>query len=296
MRFGVVIIPTDPWPAAVAAAQRVEALGFDHLWTYDHLSWRRYRDQPWHATHPWLTGIAAVTSSIRVGTAVSSPNLRHPLMLAKDAMTIDHVSNGRFIVGIGAGGAGFDDAVFGQAPLSPGDRMARLEEYVEVLDGLLTASIEDHAGRHYTIEGARLLPGCIQTPRIPIAIAAGGPRGLRLAARRGDAWMTYGSTTSTDRSVAGTERAVIEQNARLDDACSVLGRDPSSIDRIYLAGNTEERPLSSIERFVDFVGRYTEIGFTDIVVHHPRADDPAWNDPPEILDQIAARFLPPPPL
>src|SRR5687767_3593981 len=106
------MLPTDPWPDTVARARHLDELGFDHLWTYDHLSWRRYRDRPWHATMPWLTGVAAATARIRVGTLVSSPNIRHPVMLAKDAMTIDHISNGRLTIGIGAGGPGFDATVF----------------------------------------------------------------------------------------------------------------------------------------------------------------------------------------
>ncbi len=95
MRIGVLLLPTDPWPVTVQRVRTVEALGYDHLWTYDHLSWRRYRDRAWHAAIPWLTGVAGVTSRIRLGTMVASPNFRHPVTLAKDAMTLDNVSNGR---------------------------------------------------------------------------------------------------------------------------------------------------------------------------------------------------------
>src|SRR3954467_12632434 len=119
MRVGVVIIPTDPWPVAVARARTIEALGYDHLWTYDHLSWRRYREEPWYAAIPWLTGLAGVTRRIRLGTLVASPNFRHPVTLAKEAMTLDHISGGRFTLGLGAGGTGFDATVFGGEPLSP---------------------------------------------------------------------------------------------------------------------------------------------------------------------------------
>ncbi len=100
------MLPTDPWPETVARARRLEELGYDHLWTYDHLSWRRYRDRPWHATIPWLTGLASATASIRLGTMVASPNFRHPVTLAKDAMTLDHISAGRLTLGVGAGGIG----------------------------------------------------------------------------------------------------------------------------------------------------------------------------------------------
>jgi alkanesulfonate monooxygenase SsuD/methylene tetrahydromethanopterin reductase-like flavin-dependent oxidoreductase (luciferase family) len=113
MRIGVLMMPTDPWPETVRIAQRLEAQGYHHLWVYDHHSWRRYQDRPWYGTYPWLTGLAALTEPIRLGTMVSNPNIRHPLDLAKEAMTIDHVSNGRLTIGLGAGGTGFDAAVFG---------------------------------------------------------------------------------------------------------------------------------------------------------------------------------------
>ncbi len=291
MRIGTLLLPTDPWDATVARVQRLEALGYHHVWVYDHLSWQRYRDRPWHATYPWLTGLAAATSRIRLGTMVSNLNVRHPLTLAKDAMTIDHVSGGRITIGLGAGGTGYDAVVLGQDPLSPGERLDRLEEGARLLDGLLRGDVEDHDGDHYQIRGARLLPGCIQRPRVPIAIAAGGRRSIRLAAEIGDAWITYGDTTSRDLTAAGTERVVREQAALLATSCEEIGRDPTSIDRIHLVGNTDARPLGSIDAFEDFVGRYTELGFTDLVFHHPRPDDAVWSENDEIVETIAERFL-----
>ena len=291
LRFGALLMPTDPWPEAVARAQHLEALGYHHLWVYDHLSWRRYQDRPWHATYPWITGLASATSRIRFGTMVSNLNLRHPLVLAKDAMTIDTVSDGRMIVGLGAGGLGFDATVLGQDQLTPGQRMSRLEEFAPLLAGLLSGEIRDHRGEWYEVNEARLLPGCVQRPRLPIAIAAGGRRGLRLAAEAADAWITYGSTTSQDHTPEETESAVREQVAILEDRCAELERDPAAVDRIYLIGSTRERPLASIEAFTDFVGRYAELGFTDIVFHHPRPDDLIWDEPVEIVDEIAERFL-----
>ncbi|MGI9596749.1 MAG: LLM class flavin-dependent oxidoreductase, partial [Acidimicrobiales bacterium] len=120
MRVGVVQMPVESWPDTTARAAELEHMGFDHLWLYDHLSWQRYRDHTWHATTPWLAGVAAGTDRIELGTMVASPNLRHPLTLAKDAMTLDHISNGRFILGLGAGSSGFDATVFGDEPLTPG--------------------------------------------------------------------------------------------------------------------------------------------------------------------------------
>ena len=281
-------MPTDPWPATVERVRRLEAMGFDHVWVYDHLSWRRYRDRAWHATVPWLAGLAASTSRIRLGTMVANPNIRHPLLFAKDAMTLDHVAGGRLILGVGTGGTGHDATVLGAEPLTPGQRVDRLAEFVDVLDGLLSGRVTTHRGSHYTILDARVQPGCVQRPRVPLAIAAGGPRTLALAARYGDAWITFGDSSTHDVAAERTLDIVRKQAETLDAHCRRMGRDPSTLDRIYLAGNTRARPLASVEAFADFAGQYRDLGFTDLVFHHPRPDDPVWDEPEEIVEAIAA--------
>jgi alkanesulfonate monooxygenase SsuD/methylene tetrahydromethanopterin reductase-like flavin-dependent oxidoreductase (luciferase family) len=292
VRIGVLMLPTDPWSDTVARARRLEALGFDHLWTYDHLSWRRYRDRPWHATIPWLTGLATATTTIRLGTMVTSPNFRHPVTLAKDAMTLDHISDGRLTLGVGAGGLGFDATVLGGDLLSLSDRRRRLSEFVELLDQLLRQPTTSFRGAYYAADEARMLPGCVQRPRLPLALAAGDPSTLALVARFADAWITYGDTSHRDLTATGTETAVRHQVDLLTEQCGRIGRDPQSIARIYLSGNTDERPLTSVAAFTDLVGRYDALGFTDIVFHHPRSDDPVWNDPEEIVEAIASEVLP----
>jgi len=276
----------------VARAQRLERLGFDHLWTYDHLSWRRYRDRPWHATIPWLTGLAAATATIRIGTMVASPNFRHPVTLAKDAMTLDHISHGRVTLGVGAGGVGFDSTVLGGEVLSPPQRRQRLTEFVELLDLLLRQPTTSFRGVYYTAEEARMLPGCVQQPRLPLALAAGDPGTMALVARLADAWITYGDTTHRATTQVATDAAVTRQLDHLTEQCARLGRDPGSIDRIFLSGNTDERPLASLDAFIDLVGRCQALGFTDVVFHHPRDDDPVWNDPEDVVEAIASEVLP----
>ena len=290
MRIGVCIIPTDPWPTAVAQSRRVEELGYDHLWTYDHLSWQHYRERPWFGAIPWLTGIAGVTERIRLGTLVCSPNFREPLTLAKDAIALDHVSGGRFVLGVGAGGTGWDATVYGRGALGPAARSARLAEMVEALDGLLTSDAYSFSGEHYVIDDARTMPGPLQDPRLPLAVAAAGPKALALAARFGDAWITIGDPWH-DGSSAGIERAVRSQTAQLEDACATIGRDPATLDRVFLSGAGDDRPLASLTAFEDCVGRYRGLGITDLVVHHPRAEDTHWDDPPDILEQVAAHAL-----
>jgi alkanesulfonate monooxygenase SsuD/methylene tetrahydromethanopterin reductase-like flavin-dependent oxidoreductase (luciferase family) len=291
MRVGVVMLPTDPWPETVARARHLDALGYDHLWTYDHLSWRRYRERSWFGAMPWLTGVAAATERIRVGPMVASPNFRHPVTLAKEAMTLDHVSGGRLVLGLGAGGVGFDSTVLGQQVLSPRQLVARLDEFVAVLDRLLREPAVSHRGVHYMVDEARMIPGCVQRPRVPLAIAAGGPKALAIVARNADSWITYGDPALEEGSPGANDaflRARIEQ---LEAACERQGRDPATIERIYMF-NTTERPLAGVDEFRAFVDAYAALGFTDLVFHHPRADDPAWDDPYEIVDAIAQDVLP----
>jgi len=274
VRIGVLLLPTDPWSESVALARRIEEMGYDHLWTYDHLSWRRYRDKPWHAAIPWLTGIAANTQRIRLGTMVSSPNFRHPVTLAKEAMTLDHISDGRLTLGIGAGGIGFDATVLGGEVLAPGERAGRLDEFVGTVDQLLREPATSHRGDYYTVDDARMLPGCVQRPRLPLAVAAGGPRTMKTVIRYADAWITEGDP---DKIRANVER---------------LDASGRQIDRILLADNGDDRPLASVDAFVDLVGRYQELGFTDLVFHHPRPDDPVWTDDPAMVERIATEVLP----
>jgi alkanesulfonate monooxygenase SsuD/methylene tetrahydromethanopterin reductase-like flavin-dependent oxidoreductase (luciferase family) len=291
MRLGLVLIPTDPWHVSVARARRVEAMGFHHLWTYDHLSWQRYREKPWHAAVPWLAGVAAATSRVRLGTMVASPNFRHPVTLAKEAMTLDHISGGRLTLGIGAGGTGYDATVFDEPVLEPAERAARLADFLEVVDGLLRNPAFSSANPRYPVRDARMLPGCVQRPRVPLAVAAAGPKTIGLAARYGDAWITFGDANDPDPTSASLEAAVAHQLHLLEQACTAVGRDPSEVDRVLLVGNRAERPLRSLAAFSDFVARYEALGVTDLVIHDPRADDPYWNDDPAVLEAVADEFL-----
>jgi len=290
MRIGALLLPTDPWKEMVDQALALEESGFDHLWVYDHMTWRRYRESPWHSSVVWLAGMAAVTSTIRLGTMVLNPNIRDPLSAAKDFVGLDHLSDGRMVFGVGAGGVGFDATVLGQPVLSPGNRIERLAEFVEVLDRLWSGEPVDHSGEYYRLLDALVLPRAVQSPRIPVLVAAGRPRGLALTARAADGWITWGDTTLGDLTELGTERIVAEQMRRLRSECDGAGRDFESLDRVFLIGNTETRPLRSIDEFLRFAERYASMGFTDIVFHHPRLNDPVWADDPAVVSAIAGRL------
>lgn len=290
MRIGPLLLPSDPWPDTVAQVQHLEAAGFDTIWTYDHMTWRRYREKPWLSTMAWLSGVAASTTSVRLGTLVANPNIRHPLNMAKDIVSVDAISDGRLTLGIGTGGLGYDATVYGEDELTPGQRIDRLAEHLDLLDRLMTGEAVSHSGAFYELHEALVLPRPVQQPRIPLIVAAGQARGLDLAAREGDGWITWGDTTLGDLSAAGTDVIVADQMGRYREACERYGRRWHELRRVFLIGNTEARPLTSVEAFVDFTGRYGEMGFTDLAFHHPRDDDPVWNDDPSVVEGIAARL------
>jgi alkanesulfonate monooxygenase SsuD/methylene tetrahydromethanopterin reductase-like flavin-dependent oxidoreductase (luciferase family) len=292
VRVGALILPEHPWAVAEGVWRRAEDLGFAHAWTYDHLAWRALRDSPWHAAVPTLTAAALATTTIRLGTLVASPNFRHPVPFAREVVTLDDVSAGRLTLGIGAGGAGWDATILGQEPWSPAERADRFEEFVALLDRLLREPAVSHEGRYYSADGARTYPGCVQQPRVPFAVAATGPRGMRVAARHGTAWVTTGDRRDDD-GLLGAEagaRVVADQVRRLEDACHAEGRDPATLDRIVLTGPRLDPCLTSPGAFEDALGRYAEAGATDLVVHWPRPGEPYAGDPAAMERAVEGRL------
>lgn len=278
-------LPTDEWPDWVDRARRLELLGFHHLWTFDHLSWRHFAGEPWHSAIPLLTATAAATSRIRVGTLVASPNFRHPVPFAHELMTADRISAGRLVLGIGGGGVGWDATALGQDAWPPAERTARFTEFLSTLDTLLTQPETSLEGTYYSAKEVRIVPGCAQQPRIPFAIAAVGPKALGLTAKYGDAWVTTGGGKS------GDWRADIASQWRIVEAeCEKTGRDPAGIDKIFVTGGIPERVTANVDTFAEFVAEVESYGFTDVVFPYPRADDERYDDPPEIVEQIAERF------
>ncbi|MFJ6601699.1 LLM class flavin-dependent oxidoreductase [Streptomyces lydicus] len=275
MRLSTVILPVRRWSDGGREVwQRAEELGFHAAYTYDHLSWRTFRDQPWFGALPTLTAAAAATSRMRLGTLVTSPNFRHPVTLAKELISLDDISDGRVTLGIGAGGNGFDATALGQEAWSPRERADRFGEFVGLLDRLLTEDAVTYEGVHYSADEARNIPGCVQRPRLPFAVAATGPRGLKLAARYGQAWVTTGDpkVSNAGGTPAESLEAVRGQLERLGKACADQGRDVGELQKIMLTGFTPDRPLDSMDAFVDFAGRHAELGIDELVLHWPIAD------------------------
>ncbi len=275
MRLSTLILPVRRWSEGGREVwQRAEELGFHAAYTYDHLSWRSFRDQTWFGALPTLTAAASVTSRMRLGTLVTSPNFRHPVTLAKELISLDDISDGRITLGVGAGGNGFDATALGQEPWAPRERADHFDEFVALLDRLLSQDVVSHEGAHYSAHEVRNIPGCVQRPRLPFAVAATGPRGLKLAARYGQAWVTTGDpkVSNGGGTPAESREAIRGQLERLGKACADQGRDVADLQKIMLTGFTPDRPLDSVDAFVDFAGRHAELGIDELVLHWPIAD------------------------
>ncbi|MFZ0159297.1 MAG: LLM class flavin-dependent oxidoreductase [Kineosporiaceae bacterium] len=262
------------------------------FWTYDHLTWDPFAGMPWGATVPTLVAAATVTSRIPLGTWVASPNYRHPVPFARELAALDDISGGRAVLGIGAGGTGADAAVLGGPPTGPGERAARLEEFVDLLDRVLTRPLTSYAGAHYRAVDAETTLLCVQQPRIPFVVAANGPRTMRLAARFGAGWSTTGSPDvprgNTDDGLWW--RGIADCAARFDEVLAAAGREPDSIDRMLSIDAAPTFSLVSPERFRDAVGRARELGFTDVVAHWPVPGAPRYDAPESMVEVVAAEL------
>jgi alkanesulfonate monooxygenase SsuD/methylene tetrahydromethanopterin reductase-like flavin-dependent oxidoreductase (luciferase family) len=170
--------------------------------------------------------MAAETSRIRVGTLVSSLYFREPVTVAKAAMTLDHLSGGRVEVALGVGDPSAGSAA-AAVTRSPTEQVARFAEFVEVVDLLLRQEVTTYTGTYYRCDNAEIIPLPLQRPRPPITIAAHGPKMLRIAARYGDGWSSwggYGVLTEHDFYTVTAQRCV-----RFDELAVGLGRDPRHI-------------------------------------------------------------------
>lgn len=278
MRHGICILPEYPWAEAAPIWRRAEELGFDHAWTYDHLVWAGLPDSPWHSTVATLTAAAMVTDRIRLGTLVASPNFRHPMTLARDIVTLEDISGGRVLLGVGAGGD-LDATVLGEL-LSRGERSRRFREFVPLLDRCLREDHVDHTGEFYAAVDARN-----RTPvSTPLVVAAEGPRAMHLAVTYAEGWVTTGPTGgdwSQRDDVERWWRGVAELTERFtaaEQAGLSLDGSKSPLDRYLTLDASGPAALSSVDFLAEQVGRAEELGFTDVIVHWPRRQAPYAGD------------------
>lgn len=273
IKVGVALLP-EVNPGLDRRWAQLESFGFAHGWSLDHLAWRAFVDEPWFATVPSLTAAALTTSRLTLGTFVASPNFRHPVSFAKDLMTLDAISGGRIDVGVGAGGAGFDAAVLGGPPLTGPQRADRFEEFVTLVDLLLRQPRTTWSGTWFSAVEARMIPGAVQQPRPPLLVAGNGPRGIRLALRTGDGWVTNGTVEPSGAGEGDEEwwGGVAESVRRLERAAEADGTPPGFRRVLDMAfGMGAPRSLQQVS---DQIGRAAQLGFTDVVIAWPRSSPP----------------------
>jgi len=215
------------WTDLATMARVAEDIGLDSVWVGDHYL---YRDAdgargPWEA---WtqLAAIAAITSHIEIGPLVASTSFHEPGVLAKMAMTVDEISGGRLILGLGAGWNATEYAGFGFAY---DHRISRFEEAFTIIRTLLRDGHIDHEGRYYTLRDCELLPRGPRPEGPPLLIGSSGPRMLRITmphVQQWNAWyLTYGNSAD----------GLAEQRELVDAACRDVGRDPAEIERTVAA-------------------------------------------------------------
>jgi F420-dependent oxidoreductase-like protein len=255
IRVGLKLIPQLTTVDELRAVWQIaDERGFDHCWVYDHFLPASDAAPEGPVFDGWslLAAMAAVTTRVRVGILVTGNTYRHPGILAKMAVTVDHLSGGRLECGLGAGWAEREHTMFGLEYGTPGTRIARLAEACRVLKALWTQGETTFVGEHYTITDAIAHPKPVQQPYPPLWIGGRGERKLlRVVAEHGDVW----NTTSRD----------IDEEIRLsgvlDRHCEAVGRDPTTIRRsmqLYYRGDASA--------VVEQARRYADAGFTEFVV------------------------------
>jgi alkanesulfonate monooxygenase SsuD/methylene tetrahydromethanopterin reductase-like flavin-dependent oxidoreductase (luciferase family) len=264
-----------------------ERRGFDVLWNVDtvvdpDLPGNMMFDGP--AT---LVLMAEATERIRIGTLVSSLYFRQPVTLSKATIAVDHISGGRVELALGVGDPSAGDAAAG-VTWTNGERVARFAEFVELTDLLLRQPATSYDGTYYHCRSAESVPLALQAPRPPIAIAAHGPKMLRIAARYADSWSSwggYGVETVDDFFALTAQRCTV-----FDELCAGFGRDPADV-RHSVVCFPPLTPWESADYFTDLVGRLQGIGIDELVLYWPET----WRRQPgewKVFDEVTGAVIP----
>lgn len=223
MRFSVWPNLAQSWSEVLQTARHAEATGWDGVYVADHFMGDGNSfgapATPMHEATAALSALAAATERVRLGSLVFGITYRHPAVLANWAVTTDHISGGRLLLGVGAGWQLNEHQQYGIELGPPGVRVDRFEEACQVLRGLLTQESTTVAGEHYRLTEALAEPKPVQSP-LPILIGGKGDRMMGVVARHADEWNMW-----------SLGPAFAERGAALDAACEKIGRDPATIAR-----------------------------------------------------------------
>jgi probable F420-dependent oxidoreductase len=227
-----------------------------------------------------LPALAAVTERVRIGTLVSPTSVHHPALLAKRAATLDQLSGGRMVLGLGAGWQINEHHAYGIELEPPGKRVSRFEESIQIVRSMLAADYTTFHGAYYDITDAPCDPKPVQSP-LPLLVGTRSPRMLRITARHADEWNTWGTP----------EQAAVHR-AALIETCQEVGRDPAavrtSVNALVDLDGSAPPPgraalVGSAQQLVDQFGQYAELGFDEFIL-------PDWNlgeDRSERADKLA---------
>jgi F420-dependent oxidoreductase-like protein len=262
LRFGMKLSGQDTTIKALRAVWRIaDEAGFDHVWDFDHLAsiGEGGPDRPVYEGWTLQAAMAEATKRVRIGCMVTGNTYRNPALLAKSAVTVDHLSGGRLEFGIGAAWAVIEHEMYGFDGLD--HRVGRLSESLQIIKSLWTEERTTFDGRYYHFKDAIGNPKPIQKPHPPIWIGASGPSTIRLVARHADVW-NIGS---------GEPDQVTELIKILEEACGTVGRDSSEIRRsLQLRWDGTDAP-----KLVEQCARYHELGITEQIIYlageHPEA-------------------------
>jgi alkanesulfonate monooxygenase SsuD/methylene tetrahydromethanopterin reductase-like flavin-dependent oxidoreductase (luciferase family) len=260
---------------ALDTARWADANGWYGVWYADHYMPNTGSEQiaPGDTYECWamLPAIAMATERVRVGSLVTPTSVHHPAVLANRASTIDHISNGRMVLGLGAGWQINEHKAYGIELEPPGKRVQRFDEAIQIIRSLLTNERTTFEGRVYSITAATADPKPVQSP-LPLLVGTGSARMLRITATHADEWNTWGNPTMA-----------AERRQRFLAACEEVGRDPGSMHTsvqalLYVTDSPEviertrtgpygERAVpGSANQILDAVGRYAELGFDEFIV------------------------------
>jgi alkanesulfonate monooxygenase SsuD/methylene tetrahydromethanopterin reductase-like flavin-dependent oxidoreductase (luciferase family) len=274
MKFSVWPNMGHPVDEALDTARWADSAGWYGVWYADHYmpntGTAEIQPGPAHECWAMLPAIAAVTEHVLVGPLVAPTSIHHPALLANRATTIDHLSNGRMVLGLGAGWQINEHLAYGIELEPPGRRVQRFEEAIQIVRALTTQDRTTFAGEMYTITDATADPKPVQSP-LPILVGTAGPRMLRIVARYADEWNMWG--------LADT---IAERGKVLDAHCERIGRDPSEIERsaqaLFLVtddGARAEEFRSSTARpavagladdIAEAVAEWQEVGLDEVIV------------------------------
>ena len=254
LRFGLKLSGQDTTVDALRAVWRIaDESGFDHVWDFDHLAsiGDGGPDRPTYEGWTLQAAMAEATKRVRIGCLVTGNTYRNPALLAKEAVTVDHLSGGRLEFGIGAAWAEIEHQMYGFEGLD--HRVGRLSESLRIIKSLFTEERTNFEGRYYNFKDAIANPKPIQKPYPPFWIGASGPSTLRLVARHANVWNIAG----------GDPDRVKELTSMLEEACGTVGRNPSEIRRSLQFGwDGADRG-----QLVDLCGKYLELGVTEQVIY-----------------------------